>query len=79
VGILYIKDLLPHLDQQQDENFEWQKLLRPAYFVPESKKINDLLQEFQEKKNHLAVVIDEYGGSSGIVTLEDIWKKLSVK
>ena len=76
VGILYIKDLLPYLDRQQDENFEWQKLLRPAYFVPESKKINDLLQEFQEKKNHLAVVVDEYGGSSGIVTLEDILEEI---
>jgi putative hemolysin len=76
VGILYIKDLLPFLDKQQDEKFDWQKLLRPAYFVPESKKINDLLQEFQEKKNHLAVVIDEYGGSSGIVTLEDILEEI---
>ncbi len=75
-GILYIKDLLPHLNKQEDENFAWQKLLRPAYFVPESKKINDLLQEFQEKKNHLAVVIDEYGGSSGIVTLEDILEEI---
>ncbi len=75
-GFLYIKDLLPFLDRQQDENFDWQKLLRPAYFVPESKKINDLLQEFQEKKIHLAVVIDEYGGSSGIVTLEDILEEI---
>ncbi len=75
-GVLFIKDLLPHLDKQQDENFEWQKLLRPAYFVPESKKINDLLQEFQEKKNHIAIVIDEYGGSSGIVTLEDILEEI---
>ncbi|MCX6291127.1 MAG: gliding motility lipoprotein GldD [Bacteroidetes bacterium] len=74
-GILYIKDLLPYLDKQQTD-FEWQKLIRPAYFVPESKKINDLLQEFQEKKNHLAIVVDEYGGSSGIVTMEDILEEI---
>lgn len=76
IGVLYIKDLLPYIEQQSDENFDWLKLLRPAYFVPESKKINDLLQEFQEKKIHLAVVIDEYGGSSGIVTLEDILEEI---
>ncbi len=75
-GILFIKDLLPYFDKQEDENFDWLKLLRPAYFVPESKKINDLLQEFQEKKIHLAVVIDEYGGSSGIVTLEDVLEEI---
>lgn len=76
IGILYIKDLLPYLDRQTDEAFDWRSLLRPAYFVPESKKINDLLQEFQEMKMHLAVVIDEYGGSSGIVTLEDILEEI---
>jgi hypothetical protein len=75
LGVLYIKDLLPYLDQQE-ENFDWLKLLRPAYFVPESKKINDLLQEFQEMKMHLAIVVDEYGGSSGIVTLEDILEEI---
>lgn len=74
-GILYIKDLLPYLDNRPD-NFRWQDLLRPAYFVPESKKINDLLQEFQEKKMHLSIVVDEYGGSSGIVTLEDILEEI---
>jgi len=74
-GILYIKDLLPYLDPQPPD-FGWQSLLRPAYFVPESKKINDLLQEFQEKKMHLAIVVDEYGGSSGIVTLEDILEEI---
>jgi putative hemolysin len=74
-GVLYIKDLLPYLDSQPAE-FKWQNLLRPAYFVPESKKINDLLQEFQEKKMHLAIVVDEYGGSSGIVTLEDILEEI---
>jgi putative hemolysin len=74
-GILYIKDLLPYLDERP-AGFSWQSLLRPAYFVPESKKINDLLQEFQEKKMHLAIVVDEYGGSSGIVTLEDILEEI---
>ena len=76
IGVLYIKDLLPFIDQEHDASFDWLKLLRPAYFVPESKKINDLLQEFQEKKIHLAIVIDEYGGSSGIVTLEDILEEI---
>ena len=75
-GILYIKDLLPYLDQQDGSSFDWTSLLRPAYFVPASKKINDLLQEFQEMKNHLAIVVDEYGGSSGIVTLEDILEEI---
>ena len=75
-GVLYTKDLLPYLDRQQDDTFKWQSLVRPAYFVPESKKINDLLQEFQEKKMHLAIVVDEYGGNSGIVTLEDILEEI---
>lgn len=73
-GILYVKDLLPHLTKQ--EGFKWVDLLRPAFFVPENKKINDLLQEFQEKKIHLAIVVDEYGGTSGIVTLEDIIEEI---
>jgi len=73
-GVLYIKDILPYLDSA--ENFKWQMLVRPAYFVPESKKINDLLREFQEKKMHLAIVVDEYGGNSGIVTLEDILEEI---
>jgi putative hemolysin len=73
-GILYIKDLLPFIGQ--DDSFEWQKLLRDAFFVPEKKKINDLLGEFQEKKIHLAVVVDEYGGTSGIITLEDIIEEI---
>jgi putative hemolysin len=75
-GILYTKDLLPYLDKKNDAAFQWQVLVRPAYFVPESKKINDLLQEFQEKKMHLAIVVDEYGGNSGIVTLEDILEEI---
>jgi len=73
-GILYIKDLLPHLDE--NDEFNWSGLLKDALFVPENKKINDLLQEFQEKKVHMAVVVDEFGGTSGIVTLEDILEEI---
>ncbi|MBQ9705421.1 MAG: gliding motility-associated protein GldE [Paludibacteraceae bacterium] len=73
-GILYSKDLLPHLDKPQ--NFRWQTLIRPAYFVPESKHRDDLLQEFQENKVHLAIVVDEYGGTAGLVTLEDILEEI---
>ncbi len=73
-GILYIKDLLPHLNSKDD--FNWQILQRPAFFIPENKRINDLLQEFQAKKIHLAVAVDEYGGTSGIVTLEDILEEI---
>jgi gliding motility-associated protein GldE len=73
-GILYIKDLLPHLDKSSD--FKWQELLREPFFVPENKMIDDLLREFQSKKIHLAVVVDEYGGTSGIVTLEDIIEEI---
>ena len=68
-GILYIKDLLRHL---YETDFDWQQLVRPAFFVPESKKIDDLLQEFRARKNHIAIVVDEYGGTSGIATLEDV-------
>ena len=73
-GILYVKDLLQHLDEKED--FRWQTLIRPAYFVPETKKINDLLEEFQTKKVHLAIVVDEYGGTTGIVTMEDIIEEI---
>jgi len=73
-GVLYVKDLLPHLDKP--DNFDWQALLRPAFFVPENKKINDLLVEFQKLKIHLAIVVDEYGGTAGIVTLEDIIEEI---
>ena len=73
-GILYIKDLLPHL--RKPANFRWQSLIRPPYFVPETKKIDDLLREFQENKVHIAIVVDEFGGTSGIVTLEDILEEI---
>jgi len=74
VGILYVKDLIPHIEKSKD--FKWQDMIRSAYFVPETKMINDLLKEFQEKKIHLAIVVDEYGGTSGIVTLEDILEEI---
>lgn len=73
-GILYAKDVLPYMNNP--DSFKWQSLLRLPYFVPETKKINDLLKEFQLKKNHMAIVIDEYGGTSGIVTLEDILEEI---
>jgi putative hemolysin len=73
-GVLYIKDLLPYLNVEPE--FNWNSLLREVFFVPENKKIDDLLKEFQEKKIHLAIVVDEYGGTSGIVTLEDIIEEI---
>lgn len=73
-GILYIKDLLPHLNKP--ENFRWQSLIRPAYFVPETKMIDDLLRDFQTNKIHIAIVVDEFGGTSGIVTMEDIIEEI---
>lgn len=73
LGILYIKDLLPHLDKT---DFKWQDLLREPYFVPENKKLDDLLNDFKEKRNHLAIVVDEYGGTSGIISLEDIIEEI---
>jgi len=73
-GILYIKDLLPHINE--GNNFNWSRLIKPVFFVPENKKIDDLLNDFQEKKIHLAIVVDEYGGTSGLVTLEDIIEEI---
>ncbi len=73
-GVLYIKDLLPHLSKPA--TFRWQGLIRPPYFVPETKKIDDLLREFQENKVHIAIVVDEFGGTSGLVTLEDILEEI---
>lgn len=73
LGILYVKDLLPHLDK---EYFDWTSLLREPFFVPENKKLDDLMVEFQEKKVHLAVVVDEYGGTSGLVSLEDVIEEI---
>ena len=73
-GILYIKDLLPHLSKP--DTFRWQSLIRPPYFVPETKKIDDLLREFQENKVHIAIVVDEFGGTSGLVTMEDILEEI---
>ena len=73
-GVLYIKDLLPHLNK--GDNFRWQSLIRPAYFVPETKMIDDLLRDFQANKIHIAIVVDEFGGTSGIVTMEDIIEEI---
>src|SRR5690606_30530777 len=73
-GILYIKDLLPYIER--DEYFRWQSLLRPGFFVPESKKIDDLLRDFQAKRVHMAIVVDEYGGTSGLITMEDIIEEI---
>ncbi|MCF6167713.1 gliding motility-associated protein GldE [Lutibacter sp.] len=73
IGVLYAKDLLPYLNVK---DFNWQKLVREPYFVPENKKLDDLLKEFQEIKSHLAIVVDEYGGTSGIITLEDVIEEI---
>jgi putative hemolysin len=73
-GILYLKDLLPHITK--GVSFKWQQLIRPPFFIPETKKIDDLLEEFQKSKVHLAIVVDEFGGTSGLVTLEDILEEI---
>ncbi len=73
IGILYTKDLIPHLSKK---TFQWKKIIREAFFVPENKKLDDLLREFQEMKNHMAIVVDEYGGTSGLITLEDIIEEI---
>lgn len=72
-GILHVKDLLPHLEE---EDFDWSPLLRPPFYVPENKKIDDLLRDFQARKTHIAIVVDEYGGTSGLITLEDIIEEI---
>lgn len=73
-GILYIKDLLPHIHEEDD--YKWQQLLRPGYFVPESKKIDTLFKDFQERRIHIAIVVDEYGGTSGLITMEDVIEEI---
>jgi len=73
IGVLYAKDLLAHLNKK---NFKWTKIIREPFFVPENKKLDDLLDDFRERKNHLAIVVDEYGGTSGIVTLEDVIEEI---
>ncbi len=73
IGVLYAKDLIPHIHKK---TFDWIKIIREAFFVPENKKLDDLLKEFQEMKNHLAIVVDEYGGTSGLITLEDIIEEI---
>lgn len=73
-GVLYIKDLLPHIHETDD--FNWQSLLRPAFFIPENKKVDDLLHDFQKRRVHIAIVVDEYGGTRGLVTLEDIIEEI---
>lgn len=73
-GVLYIKDLIPHINK--GDNFRWQSLIRPAYFVPETKMIDDLLRDFQTEKIHIAIVVDEFGGTSGIITMEDIIEEI---
>lgn len=74
LGVLYIKDIIPHINK--DDNFDWLPLLRNPFFIPENKKLDDLLKEFQERKIHLAIIVDEYGGTSGIITLEDIIEEI---
>jgi gliding motility-associated protein GldE len=73
-GMLYTKDLLPHIDKEDD--FDWRVLLRPPFFVPESKKIDDLLKDFQEKRVHIALIVDEYGGTEGLITMEDVIEEI---
>lgn len=74
IGILYIKDLLPHIEK--DENFDWKSLIRKSFFVPENKKVDSLLKDFQKMRVHMAIVVDEYGGTSGLVTLEDLIEEI---
>ena len=73
-GILYIKDLLAHIEKEED--YQWQTLLRPGFFIPENKKVDSLLKDFQEKRVHMAIVVDEYGGTSGLITMEDVIEEI---
>jgi gliding motility-associated protein GldE len=73
-GILYTKDLLAHIEK--DDDFKWQDLLRPGFFIPETKKVDSLLKDFQEKRVHMAIVVDEYGGTSGLITMEDVIEEI---
>ena len=73
-GVLFIKDLIPYIDEKKD--FNWQNLIREPFFIPENKKLDNLLKEFQGMKNHLAIVVDEYGGTSGLISLEDILEEI---
>lgn len=75
-GILYARDLLPYIGKTANANFAWQRLLRPAYFVPESRQIDDLLEDFRKLKIHMAIVVDEFGGTQGVVTLEDVLEEI---
>ena len=72
-GVLFVKDLIPHINKK---DFDWKKLIREPFFVPENKKLDDLLKDFQSMKSHLAIVVDEYGGTSGIVSLEDVIEEI---
>ena len=73
-GVLYIKDLLPHL--AKPTSFKWQTLMRPPHFVPETKRLDDMMKDFKENKVHIAIVVDEFGGTSGLITLEDILEEI---
>lgn len=75
-GVLYIRDLFPYIDSDNEDDFNWQQVIRPPYFVPETKKINDLLKDFQKDKVHIAIVVDEFGGTSGLITMEDILEEI---
>ena len=74
LGVIYVKDLLPYIDK--DEDFKWQELIRPGFYVPDTKKVDSLLKDFQARRIHMAIVVDEYGGTSGLITLEDVIEEI---